>query len=66
VRLVALTARGRDAIEAARAARTEVVVELRERLGPRRVDAAARVLREVIELQGAGAQVRARRVRSLR
>jgi DNA-binding MarR family transcriptional regulator len=66
VRLVALTVRGLDAIEAARAARTELVAELRERLGPRRVDAAARVLREVIDLHGAGAQVRARRVRPLR
>jgi len=63
VRLVALTERGRGAVEAARASRAEVVAELRERLGPRRVDAAARVLREVIELHGAGARVRGRRVR---
>jgi DNA-binding MarR family transcriptional regulator len=63
VRLVGLTRRGRDAIAAAGAARAEVVAELRERIGPRRVDAAARVLREVIDLHGAGPQVRARRVR---
>jgi DNA-binding MarR family transcriptional regulator len=63
VRLVGLTARGVDAVEAARAARAEVVAELRERLGPRRVDAAARVLREVIDLHGGGAAVRGRRVR---
>jgi len=63
VRLVALTERGRAAVEAARAERAAVVAELRERLGPRRVDAATRVLREVIELHGGGAAVRARRVR---
>jgi DNA-binding MarR family transcriptional regulator len=63
VRLVALTGRGRAAVEAARAERAAVVAELRERLGPRRVDAATRVLREVIEAHGGGAAVRARRVR---
>jgi len=63
VRLVALTERGLAAVEAARAARAEVVAALRERLGPRRVDAAARVLREVLELHGADAAIRARRVR---
>jgi len=44
-------------------ARAEVVAELRARLGPRGVNAAVRVLCEVIELNGGGAQVRARRVR---
>src|SRR3954451_13240820 len=63
VRLVALTERGWAAVEAGRAARAAVVAELRERLGPRRVDAAARVLREVIELHGARAAVRGRRGR---
>jgi DNA-binding MarR family transcriptional regulator len=63
VRLVALTARGRGAVEAARIARSEVVGELRDRLGPRRVAAAERVLREVLELHGATAAVRSRRVR---
>jgi DNA-binding MarR family transcriptional regulator len=63
VRLVALTARGHEAVAAARAARAEVVAELRERLGPRRVDAATRVLREVLEVTGATTAIRGRRVR---
>ena len=63
VRLVSLTDRGRGAVEAAREERAAVVEELRERLGPRRVDAATRVLREVLEVHGTGAAVRARRVR---
>jgi DNA-binding MarR family transcriptional regulator len=63
VRLVALTDRGRAAVEAAREERATVVEALRERLGPRRVDAATRVLREVLEVHGTAAAVRARRVR---
>src|SRR4051812_26640453 len=63
VRLVGLTERGREAVAAARAARAEVVADLRERLGPRRVDAATRVLRDVLELHGATGAVRGRRVR---
>lgn len=63
VRLVSLSGRGRAAVEAAREERAAVVAELRERIGPRRVDAATRVLREVLEVHGAGAAVRARRVR---
>jgi DNA-binding MarR family transcriptional regulator len=63
VRLVALTDRGRAAVEAAREERAAVVAELRDRLGPRRVDAATRLLREVLELHGASAAVRTRRVR---
>jgi len=63
VRLVGLTGRGREAVEAAREERAAVVAELRERLGPRRVDAAARVLREVLDMYGASGAVRARRVR---
>lgn len=63
VRLVSLTDRGRAAVEAAREERAAVVGELRERLGPRRVDAATRLLREVLEVHGAGAAVRGRRVR---
>jgi DNA-binding MarR family transcriptional regulator len=63
VRLVALTERGRAAVEAARAERAAVVDDLRERLGPRRIDAATRLLREVLEVHGAAASVRARRVR---
>jgi DNA-binding MarR family transcriptional regulator len=63
VRLVALTDRGRAAVDAAREERAAVVAELRDRLGPRRVDAATRLLREVLELHGASAAVRTRRVR---
>jgi DNA-binding MarR family transcriptional regulator len=63
VRLVGLTDRGRAAIEATREERAAVVAELRERLGPRRVDAATRVLREVLDVHDASAAVRARRVR---
>jgi DNA-binding MarR family transcriptional regulator len=63
VRLVSLTGRGRAAVDAAREERAAVVGELRDRIGPRRVDAATRVLREVLEVHGAGAAVRARRVR---
>ena len=63
VRLVSLTDRGRAAVDAAREERAAVVGELRERLGPRRVDAAAKVLREVLSAQGMDAAVRGRRVR---
>jgi DNA-binding MarR family transcriptional regulator len=63
VRLVALTDRGRAAVEAARDERAAVVADLRDRLGPRRVDAATRVLREVLDLRGATAAIRTRRVR---
>jgi DNA-binding MarR family transcriptional regulator len=63
VRLVALTDRGRAAVAAAREERAAVEADLRERLGPRRVDAATRVLREVLDLHGASAAVRTRRVR---
>src|SRR3954447_20515297 len=52
VRLVSLTDRGRAAVDAAREERAAVVGELRERLGPRRVDAAAKVLGEVLTTQG--------------
>jgi DNA-binding MarR family transcriptional regulator len=63
VRLVGLTDRGRSAVDAAREERAAVEAELRERLGPRRVAAATRVLREVLDLHGATAAVRTRRVR---
>jgi DNA-binding MarR family transcriptional regulator len=63
VRLVALTDRGRAAVAAAREERAAVEADLRERLGPRRVAAATRVLREVLDLHGASAAVRTRRVR---
>jgi DNA-binding MarR family transcriptional regulator len=63
VRLVALTERGRQAVEAAREERAALEADLRERLGPRRVAAATRLLHEVLELHGAAAAVRTRRVR---
>jgi DNA-binding MarR family transcriptional regulator len=63
VRLVSLTDRGRAAVAAAREERAAVEAELRERLGPRRVAAATRVLHEALDLHGATAAVRARRVR---
>jgi DNA-binding MarR family transcriptional regulator len=63
VRLVALTDRGRAAVRATREERAAVEAELRERLGPRRVAAATRVMREVLDLHGATAAVRTRRVR---
>ncbi len=63
VRIVALTERGRGAIEATREARREVVDELRETLGPRRIDAATKLLGEVLEARGLSPAVRGRRVR---
>jgi DNA-binding MarR family transcriptional regulator len=63
VRLVALTQKGRRAIETLRAARAEVVAELRSELGPRRVDAATALLRDVLRAQGAMPDIRRRRVR---
>jgi DNA-binding MarR family transcriptional regulator len=63
VRLVALTDRGRAAVTAAREERAAVEAELRERRGPRGVAAATKVMREVLDLHGAAAAVRTRRVR---
>lgn len=63
MRLVTLTGRGREAIKTAREARAQVVAELREELGPRRVDAATALLREVLHAQGALPDIRRRRVR---
>jgi len=63
VRRLVLAERGREAVAAAREARAAVTAELRERLGPRRVAAAERVLREVVTELGAEDAVRARRVR---
>jgi DNA-binding MarR family transcriptional regulator len=65
-RLVALTARGEAAIEGARRHRAALVAELGERLGPRRVEAANRLLNEVVAELGADAAVRGRRVRAPR
>ena len=64
VRLVSLTDRGRAAVAAAREERAAVEAELRERLGPRRVDAAAtRVLREALDRPRRDRGRRSRRVR---
>ena len=65
VRLVALTDRGRAAVEVAREERAAVEAELRETLGPRRVAAATRVLRETLDRHGGTAAVRTRRVRPM-
>ena len=65
-RLVTLTARGRAAIESARRHRAALVAELAERLGPRRVEAGARLLDDVVADLGADAAVRGRRVRAPR
>lgn len=62
-RRVALTARGRDAIEAARRHREAIVDELAEQLGPRRVEGARRLLLDVIAGLGADTAVSHRRVR---
>jgi DNA-binding MarR family transcriptional regulator len=65
-RLVALTERGHGAIEGARRHRAALGAELREKLGPRRVEAAGRLLDEVVLELGADAAVRGRRVRAPR
>ena len=63
VRLVALTPRGRAAVEAARAARAAEAAELAEALGPERVEAARRLLVDVLAHTGALEDVTGRRVR---
>jgi DNA-binding MarR family transcriptional regulator len=65
-RLVALTERGRGAIEGARRHRAALGAELGEKLGPRRVEAAGRLLDDVVAELGAEAAVRGRRVRAPR
>jgi DNA-binding MarR family transcriptional regulator len=62
-RLVALTPRGEAAIEAGRRHRAALEAELADRLGPRRVESARRVLAETVTALGAEAAVRGRRVR---
>jgi DNA-binding MarR family transcriptional regulator len=66
VRSVSLTARGRAAIEAGRRHRAALEAELAERLGPRRVESARRLLADVGGALGADAAVRGRRVRAPR
>ena len=62
-RRVALTARGEAAIEAGRRHRAAIEAELAERIGPRRVEGARRLLLDVISGLGADTAVRSRRVR---
>jgi DNA-binding MarR family transcriptional regulator len=66
VRVVALTDRGRAAVQRAREHRAALVAELGERLGPRRVEAANRLLHDVVAEPGADAAVRGRRIRAPR
>jgi DNA-binding MarR family transcriptional regulator len=63
VRRVALTARGKAAIEAGRRHRAALEAELAERLGPRRVESARRTLVDALEALGGADAVRCRRVR---
>jgi DNA-binding MarR family transcriptional regulator len=65
-RLVSLTARGKAVIRAGRDQRAAVTGELAERLGPRRVEAARRLLLDVVADLGAEEAVRGRRVRTPR
>ncbi len=58
-----LTARGQGAIEAALVHRAAISAELAERIGPRRVEGARRLLPDVIADLGADTAVRNRHVR---
>jgi len=62
-RRVALTDRGDAAIAGGRRHRAAIDAELAERLGPRRVEGARRLLIDVVRDLGADAAVRRRRVR---
>ena len=62
-RLVALTPRGEAVIAAGRVQRAALSGRLSERLGPRRVEAAQRLLGDVVAELGADAAVSGRRVR---
>ena len=62
VRRLALTDRGRAAVEAGRTARAELNRELAGALGAERVESAARTLRDALTARGAMPAVRARRV----
>jgi DNA-binding MarR family transcriptional regulator len=62
-RRVALTDRGRAAIAGGRRHRAAIDAELAERLGPRRIEGARRVLMDVVRDLGADTAVRGRRVR---
>ena len=62
-RLVGLTERGRAVIAAAREQRAALGTELAERLGERRVEAARRLLLDVVAGLGGEPAIRGRRVR---
>jgi DNA-binding MarR family transcriptional regulator len=63
MRRVALTERGEAAIAGGRRHRAAISAELAERLGPRRVESARRLLLDVVADLGADTAVRGRRVR---
>jgi DNA-binding MarR family transcriptional regulator len=65
-RLVALTTRGLDVIASAREHRAALAGELAARLGGDRVEAARRLLLDVVDDLGAATAVRGRRVRAPR
>src|SRR3954467_8992562 len=64
VRRVALTERGRAAIQAGRDVRARVNRELSEALGAERVEGAAKTLHDALAARGAMSAVRSRRLRS--
>jgi DNA-binding MarR family transcriptional regulator len=66
VRGIALSARGRAAVAAGRAARAEVAAGLEATLGPRRAKALRSALLDVLDAAGGTAAVRARRVPPVR
>ena len=65
-RRLSLSARGRDAVAAARAARAATAAALAERLGSERVEMLRAVLLEALEAAGGMEAVRARRVPPVR
>lgn len=62
-RLVTLSERGTSVVEAGRRARAALTDELARRLGPRRAEAARKLLLDVVDALGADAALRSRRVR---
>ena len=66
VRRLALSARGRAAVEAGRAARAAVATTLEESLGPDRAGALRAALLDALEAAGGAEAVRARRVPPIR
>ena len=62
-RLLALTARGQDAVQAGRDARAALGEELAAAIGPERAAAAAAAIADGLEARGAMDAIRARRVR---